>query len=59
MLFKVKFTNKNRRKQTAVSSLRFGKCLLNDILGLFGKHGSRFCEFCRVKENVTHLLIDY
>ena len=36
VLFQVKYTDKNRRKQTAISRLRFGKCLLNDVLDLFG-----------------------
>ena len=49
---KVKYTDKNHRKQTVISRLRFGKCLLNNVLGLFERHESGFFDFCGVRKNV-------
>ena len=54
----VKFSDKNKKKQTAITRLRFGKCLLSDVLHLFGKKENDRCDHCQVKENVKHFLID-
>ena len=56
--YEVKFSDTNRSKQTALTRLRFGKCLLGDILHLFKKKESNLCDTCNVKEDVHHFLFD-
>ena len=41
-----------------MTRLRFGKCLLNDTLGLMNRHDSGLCDTCFVKEDVKHFLMD-
>ena len=55
--FQVKYSDNIQRKQTAISRLRFDKCLLNDVLGLFGRHESGFYDLCGVREDVKHFLM--
>ena len=54
---KPKFNDKNKGKQTALTRLRLGKCMLNDTLKLFGKHETGFCDFCYMTEEVDHFLL--
>ena len=56
--FVVKFSDSNRRKQTCITRLRFGKCLLGDVLFMMRKQNDNNCEACRVKEDVSHFLMD-
>ena len=58
MSLKCKFSDPNRGKQTALTRLRFGKCLLNDTLHIFQKHPSGLCDFCYYPENVHHYLLE-
>ena len=55
---------KQSRRQLLLR-LRFGKCLLNDVLKMMGKHPDGMCDFCvasNVKEeenvDVKHYLMD-
>ena len=48
-----------------ITRLRFGKCLLNDVQKLMGKHPDGRCDFSvasnveeEVKEDVKHYLMD-
>ena len=54
----VKFSDPNKTKQTAITRLRFGKCLLGDVLFMLGKRNDNLCEYCHTKEDVRHFLID-
>ena len=56
--FTCKFSDINRRKQTAITRLRFGKCLLNDLLHLMKKHPTGLCDFCHYPETVPHYLLE-
>ena len=56
--FAVKFSDSNRRKQTCITRLRFGKCLLGDVLFIMHKQNDNICETCHVKEDVQHFLMD-
>ena len=56
--FQVKFSDNYREKQTTLTRLRFGKGLLNDVLHLMKKCDSELCDFCQIKENVSHFLLD-
>ena len=55
---KVKFSDPNRSKQTSLTRLRFGKCLLGDVLHMMKKRNTDCCEFCHIKEDVSHFLMD-
>jgi ribonuclease HI len=55
---KVKYKDQNKSKQTAITRLRLGKCLLNDVLHLYKKHDTGLCDTCLLKEDVTHYLLD-
>ena len=54
---KVKFTNKDKHKQTTITRLRFGKTLLNDNLFLFKRHPTGSCSLCGISETVIHVLL--
>jgi hypothetical protein len=55
---KVMYTEKCRSKQTALTRLRFGRCLLNDTLSLLKKRDDSNCDFCFIREDVQHFLLD-
>ena len=54
---KVKYSDQNKARQTTLSRLRFGKCLLNDTLELF-RQSDGLCNFCLEKEDVKHFLLN-
>ena len=54
----VKYTDSNRHKQTSITRLRFGKCLLGDVLHMTGRRDDDLCDFCNVREDVEHFLLD-
>ena len=54
----VKYTDKNKMKQTSITRLRFGKCLLADVLHLLGRQQNDRCEYCHAREDVHHFLMD-
>ena len=54
----IKFINKNRRKEIAITRLRLGKCLLNSYLHQINKHETGLCETCKVPETVQHFLLE-
>ena len=56
--FKVKFSCKIRSKQTCLTRLRLGKGLLNDTLCIYRIRGDNLCDFCYLKEDVSHFLMD-
>ena len=56
--FDVKYYDICKAKQTCITRLRFGKCMLGDILHMIGKRGNNQCEHCHVKEDVAHFLLD-
>ena len=53
----VKYKDDNRRKEVAISRLRFGHCLLNEQLHRWRRHDSGNCDTCSVPETVPHFLI--
>ena len=64
-LLKWTFSDKDRAKQAAITRFRFGKCLLNNVLKLMGKHLDGGCGFCvasnveeEEKEDVKHYLMN-
>ena len=54
----VKYTDKNKMKQTSITRLRFGKCLLANVLHDIGQKNDDQCEYCHVREDVQHFLMD-
>ena len=56
--FKVKYSDIHKEKQTAITRLRLGKCRLNDVLFLLHQRDNDLCDFCYIKENVSHFLLD-
>ena len=54
---KVSFSDSNKIKQTALTRLRFGKCLLNDTFHMFRKHPTGYCDFCLYPDSVEHFLL--
>ena len=55
--FSVKYSDSNRCKETTITRLRFGKCLLGDNLFILRKQANNLCEHCQVKEDVLHFLL--
>lgn len=53
----VRYTEQNREKQTCLTRLRFGKCLIGDVLHVLGKRAHNRCNTCDVKEDVSHFLL--
>src|SRR6218665_1994143 len=45
-------------KEVQISRLRLGKVNLNERLLLMKKHENGLCSFCKVRENIKHLLLD-
>ena len=56
--FKVKYSDHHRATQTCITRLRLGKCLLNDVLYTYKVKDTNLCDFCDIKEDVTHFLLD-
>lgn len=54
----VKYSERNREKQTCLTRLRFGKCLIGDVLHVIGKKPHNRCDTCDIKEDVSHFLLD-
>jgi hypothetical protein len=54
---RIKYTNKSRGKQVAITRLRLGHCSLNNYLRRVGRHTTGLCETCRVPETVEHYLM--
>ena len=44
-------------KQTSITRLRFGKCLLANVLHAIGLKNDDQCEYCHVRD-VQHFLMD-
>ena len=55
---KLKYTDSNRRKETTITRLRLGKCLLNCYLHRINRHQTGLCDHCKVPETITHFLLD-
>lgn len=55
---KIKFTNNNRRKETIITRLRLGKCLLNCYLHRINRHHTGLCDHCNLPETVEHFLLE-
>jgi ribonuclease HI len=53
----IKYKDGNRRKEVAISRLRFGHCLLNEQLYRWGRHISGNCDTCKVPETVPLFLM--
>ena len=53
----IKYNDTNRAKQTCITRLRFGKCLLGDVLNKIGRKLTNKCDTCDVKEDVKHYLL--
>ena len=56
--YKVKYSDNHKEKQTAITRLRFGKSCLNDVMYLMNKRDNDLCDFCHIKEDVSHFLLD-
>ena len=54
---KCKYSDPNKCKQTTLTRLRLGKCLLNDVLHIMKKHPTGLCNACLVPETVNHYLL--
>jgi len=54
----IKYMENNRRKETMITRLRLGKCLLNMYLHKIGRHDTGLCETCRQPETVEHFLLN-
>ena len=54
----VKYSDPCKAKQTCISRLRFNKCLLGDTEYMLNKRDSPLCKACKVKEDVSHFLLD-
>lgn len=52
----VKYSDINKRKQTSITRLRFGKCKLADVNFMLGKLNNNLCDVCQVKEDVEHYI---
>ena len=52
-----KYSNISRLKETIISRLRLGKCLLNAYLKVIGKHATGLCTTCGVSETIEHYLL--
>ena len=52
-----KFLDFSRKKEVQISRLRLGKVNLNERLFLMKKHENGLCTSCKVKENITHVLL--
>jgi hypothetical protein len=48
----------NRRKETIITRLRLGKCLLNMYLFRIGRHNTGLCDICLQPETVQHFLLE-
>ena len=55
---KVKFSHKNRNKETKLTRLRLGKCSLKKYLHDIKAHPDGLCSNCQLPETIEHLLID-
>ena len=54
---KIKYSNRHRDKEVAVTRMRLGKCSLNYYLHKIGCHDSGLCDACDVPETIEHLLL--
>ena len=54
---KTKFADKCRKKDTLISLLRLGKCLLNKYLQEMHRHPDGLCQLCQEAETIEHLLL--
>ena len=41
-----------------ITRLRFGKCLLNDVPKLMGKHPDGRCDFCMASNVAEEVMVD-
>jgi len=54
---KIKYTNRNRHKETTITRLRLGKCHLKHYLYKIKRHPTGHCEHCNVPETIEHFLL--
>ena len=52
------YSNKNRKKEVAITRLRFGKTRLNEYMHKIGLHQDGKCNTCKVAETVEHFLME-
>jgi ribonuclease HI len=52
----IKYECDNKNKETLITRLRLGKCLLNKYLHAIGKHANGLCNTCKVEESIEHYL---
>jgi hypothetical protein len=53
----IKYSNKQRDKEVAMTRLRLGKCRLNYYLQKIDCHDTGLCGTCGVPETIEHLLL--
>ena len=54
---KVKYKERNRKKEVMITRLRLGKCKLNDYLHKLGLHANGLCDVCQQPERIQHFLM--
>jgi len=55
---RIKYSNKFRRLEVAITRLRLGKCNLNKYLNDYKIIESPLCTKCGLKEDITHFLME-
>jgi len=53
----IKYRNRTRRKEIAITRLRLGHCALNHYLHLKTRHPTGLCDTCHVEETIDHYLL--
>jgi ribonuclease HI len=53
----IKYYNKSRHKEVAITRLRLGKCKLNHYLHTINRHPDGLCQICKVPETIEHYLL--
>ena len=55
---KIKYSDKNRRKETMITRIRVGHCHLNHSAFKRKKHKDGLCQHCRTPETIQHYLTE-
>ena len=56
--YKVKFTYEIWAREVAITKLWFGHCRLTSEMHLIKVHPYGLCDFCNIREDVLHYMID-
>ena len=50
--------NLPRTKQVVLTRIKLGRCRLNHYLHIANCHPTGLCDFCGIKEDIQHFLVD-